>query len=167
MKSTNHNDNLNGFAISQELYQWLCDNLPKGKTILELGSGTGTIELTKHWEVFSIEQNIEWVEIARESNYIYAPLKYYDHLDYEWFDIEIINKAIPRKYDCLLIDAPTGNGRMGILDFMDLFPIWDIPIIIDDTHREEERRLATKLGAKLNKGVFDYSGLDKCYSIIE
>jgi len=162
-------NNLNGFAISEELFTWLKNNLSPNKTILELGSGTGTIELTKFWKVFSIENNEEWLNVAPKSTYIHAPLKSYkkDLSSFKWFDISILKKEIPKNYDCLLIDAPTGQGRSGILFFMDLFPKWDIPIIIDDTHREEERRLATMLGAKLNRCVFDYNGNEKSYSIIE
>lgn len=163
---TNHtNPNLNGFAISQEMYAWLLVNLPPRRTILEFGSGNGTIELTKYWKVISVEDKLEWMGVAPESTYIHAPLK--DYGDYEWFDIDILKKEIPKKYDCILIDAPTGKGRMGIIDFMHLLPKWDVPILVDDTHREEEKRLATKLGGILGRGVYDYSGFEKNFSVIE
>lgn len=159
-------ENLNGYAISQEMYQWLVTNLPKGKTILELGSGNGTKELTKHWKVFSIEQSEEWLNVAKDSTYIHAPLIKYPQLPYEWYDIEIIKKEMPKEYDLILVDAPSGRGRFGFIEFSNLFNL-DVPILVDDTHREEERRVATMIGAKLNKCVFDYSGFEKTFSVIE
>ena len=35
-------DNLNNFAISEEMYSWICDNIPFKSTILEFGSGTAS-----------------------------------------------------------------------------------------------------------------------------
>ena len=160
-------ENLNGFAISEELFQWIHDNLPKGKTILELGSGNGTKELTKHWKVFSVENNPDWLNVAKDSNYIHAPLRKYENLEYEWYDVDILKKQLPKDYDLLLIDAPSGKGRFGITEFMELFSNWDVPILIDDTHREEERMVSTKLGHKLKRCVFDYSGFEKSFSVIE
>ena len=53
--------NLNGWNIGENLYEWIIDNIEPNKTILELGSGTGTIELVKHYNVFSVEQRICWI----------------------------------------------------------------------------------------------------------
>ena len=39
--------NLGGWSIGQEFYNFLSQNLEEGKTIVEFGSGKGTIELTK------------------------------------------------------------------------------------------------------------------------
>ena len=96
--------------------KWLLDNLPRQSTILELGSGTGTIELCKYYKVYSIENYKNWLNIACKSTYIYAPLKRYrsdrpNIKPYEWFDIDRVKKGIPETYDCLLIDAPKGKGR--------------------------------------------------------
>lgn len=159
-------NNLNGFAISEECYKWIEENLPEGSTILELGSGNGTKELTKKWKVYSIENNPDWVGVAKDSNYIHAPLVKYPELPYEWYDIEVVGNNIPEKYDLILVDAPTGHGRWGFIHFIDLFNV-DVPIIVDDTHREEERRVATKIGAITGKCVFDYSGHEKTFSVIE
>ena len=46
------------------MFEWLNDNLPNGSKILEFGSGTGTIELTKTFEVTSIEENEQWLYLA-------------------------------------------------------------------------------------------------------
>ena len=75
---------------------------PKNSTILELGSGTGTIELVKHYTVYSIEHQKQWVGEASRSNYIYAPLKTYGGV-FNWYDNHYLNN-LPKDYDLLLID---------------------------------------------------------------
>ena len=51
-------DNFNaGYAAPNSMFEWLNDNLPTGSKILEFGSGTGTMELTKTFEVTSVEDN--------------------------------------------------------------------------------------------------------------
>ena len=97
------NKNLDNWAISQEMFDWIRENIPKGGTILEFGSGTGTIELTKHYTVFSVEQNKEWVGKAPLSTYvIYAPIKG------DWYDIDIVFNEIPQHYDLIIVDGPGG-----------------------------------------------------------
>ena len=81
--------NLGGMAISQELVNWIYNNIPEGSTILEFGSGYGTAELVKKYTVYSIEDNIDWVNFVPESTYFYAPIK--DN----WYDISFIDK-IPK-----------------------------------------------------------------------
>jgi len=157
--------NLNGFAISNKLFEWIKTNLPEGKTILEFGSGYGTIELTKRWKVYSIEQNEEWIGKAPKSTYIHAPLREYPHIANKWFDIEKIMPHLPIKYDLMLIDAPTGIGRLGILAFWDFFQ-WDVPIIVDDTNRHEELLLANFIGDKLKKEAISIFDNDKASQII-
>lgn len=161
-------ENLNGYAISEECMKWLIDNLPKDSTILEFGSGHGTIELCKHWEVYSIENNKDWLNVA-DSNYIHSEL--IDISDerwgnFKWYDIQKLLPKIPNKYDLILLDAPEGNGRRGFLKYLDKFNT-NVPIIVDDTHREEERMIATVLGKELNKPVFEYYGHEKTFSVIE
>ena len=37
------------YAAPNSMFDWLNDNLPNGSKILEFGSGTGTMELTKNF----------------------------------------------------------------------------------------------------------------------
>ena len=46
------------------LFLWIKENLPHNSTILEFGSGTGTKELVKNYQVTSIEHSKEWLDIA-------------------------------------------------------------------------------------------------------
>ena len=152
--------NLNNWAISNELFQWIKNNLPEGKTILEFGSGTGTIELTKYWKVYSVEQNKQWVGKAPLSNYIHAPLKN------EWYDEEIVFNNIPKNYDLILIDGPAGSDFRGGIDkhFHKLKS--DIPIILDDTHREKDKNHAIKLAKQLGKEWIELKGWQKNFIVI-
>lgn len=44
---------LGGWAISEELFEWIKENVDEGSVILELGSGAGTGELAKDYTMFS------------------------------------------------------------------------------------------------------------------
>jgi hypothetical protein len=148
-------ENLNGWAISDELFKWLTENLPKGKTILEFGSGRGTIELTKLWTVYSVEQDKKWLGIASDAKYIYAPIKD------GWYDSDIVFSEIPKEYDLIIIDGPMGSDlRFGIDKHLDKLNT-NIPIIIDDTHREKDKTHAITLAKTLNKDWLEIEGWEK------
>jgi hypothetical protein len=130
--------NLGGWAIDVEVLNWIQEHIPYGETILELGSGTGTVELVKDWNVYSIEHDASWVDYT-DSNYIYAPI-----VD-GWYDVECVKKELPAEYSLILVDGPTGAiGRRGFIEHLELFNT-DVPIIIDDTHREAELDIANYL----------------------
>ena len=119
----------------------------KGSTILELGSGDGTRDLIEFgYKVISVEQDPEW-QFKYHDNYIAAPLKKYE--DYWWFDAEYL-EDLP-SYDFLVIDGPTGpstkeydNCRIGLLEHKHLFNL-RVPILVDDTDRPFEKKLAEGL----------------------
>lgn len=115
------------------MFKWLIDNLDYGKIILEIGSGYGTRELIKHWKVYSVEDIHDWAfKHACHDNYIYAPL-----VD-DWYDLEVLKKQLPEKYDLILVDGPKGKEyRGGFIKNLDLF-VTTVPIIIDDCQREVE-----------------------------
>ena len=130
--------NLNGWAISTELFEWMLQNIPKGSTILELGSGRGTKELVKHYTVYSVEHDSKWLNLVPQTNYIYAPL-----VD-GWYNVDVLKEKLPEKYDVLLIDGPPAEKRVNILKHLSLFNT-DIPIIVDDTHRALDRTILEAL----------------------
>tara|TARA_B100000768_G_C10912793_1_gene222352 strand:- start:42 stop:515 length:474 start_codon:yes stop_codon:yes gene_type:complete len=153
--------NLNGFAISDEMFEWITNNLEKSKIILEFGSGTGTRELTKHWEVYSVEQNLQWVGVAPKSTYIHAPIKD------GWYDKDIVFKNIPKHYDLLIIDGPGGSDlRPGIDVYIDQLKT-NIPIILDDTHRIKDKNHAIQLAKTLNKDWEEIKGWEKNFIILK
>lgn len=155
-------ENLDGWAIPREAFEWIYNNLPHGSTILELGSGNGTKELVKYYNVISIEQNADWLNYVPRSNYIYAPLKDYQLSDgntVRWYDDSLFEK-LPVHYDLLLIDGPIGVDRFNITYFIDRFK-QNIPYAIDDTNREIDKNLAITLSNKLNKKIIDIKGWEK------
>jgi hypothetical protein len=152
--------NLNDFAISEEMYAWLEENLPEGSTILEFGSGTGTIELTKRYTVYSVEQSKEYVGVAPLSTYIHAPLKD------GWYDAEIVFDNIPKEYDLLLIDGPGGsNYRNNISKYWDRLNL-EVPMIFDDTHRGKELAFAKETAERFNKSIEIIPGHQKTFAIV-
>ena len=156
-----------GYAIAEEMYEWLLKNLPEGKTILELGSGKGTIYLTKHWKVYSIEHDKRWVNYAKKAHYIYAPIGSYGTKKvYKWYDRKIIRKYIPKDYDLLLVDGPNGYiGREGFLRNLNLFKK-DIPIIIDDTQREKYVKICDFICENYGKKATTIIGGNKQFTIL-
>jgi len=133
--------------------------VPQGSTIVELGSGSGTINLVKEYTVYSIEDDEKWLGYCEDSNYIHAPLVELDNVEsfartVRWYDPEILKHSLPEKYDLLLVDGPSGEkGRDGLLANMELFNT-DIPIVIDDTLREHECRVAREIAYLLNRPLY-------------
>ena len=154
------NNNLNNMAISDEMFEYLKNNLSFGKTILEFGSGTGTIELTKHWKVFSVEQNPDWVGKAPDSTYIYAPLKE------GWYNSDIVFSQIPEDYDLIIIDGPFGpNYRSGIDKYWNKFNT-NVPLLFDDTHRKSDRDHALYVANLLKKNWKEIKGWQKNFIVV-
>tara|TARA_R110000822_G_C15328589_1_gene494387 strand:+ start:1175 stop:2416 length:1242 start_codon:yes stop_codon:yes gene_type:complete len=157
------NQNLNKMAISDEMLEWLKINLPKGKTILEFGSGTGTIELTKYWNVCSVEQNEEWIGKAPKSKYIHAPLNHED----KWYDQEIVFNNIPKDYDLILVDGPMNSQyREGICQFWNKLNT-NVPIIFDDSHWPPDKEVALQAASQLGKDWEEIKGWEKNFIVLK
>jgi hypothetical protein len=160
MNSDVNYESFGGWSISKELFDWILSNLPKGSTILELGSGGGTKELVKFYNVYSVEHDIKWVDLVPESTYIHAPL-----VD-GWYDVEILKDKLPKEYDLLLIDGPIGENRINIINHYDIFNK-NIPIIIDDTNRENDKNMSLFLSEKFDKRItFSIDCDDKTFTIL-
>ena len=152
-------DNLGGFAIGVNLFNWIAKNIPQGSTILELGSGTGTHELGKIYNVHCIEDNSEWVNKFDNLTYHYTPIKN------GWYDRTSLNN-LPKEYSLLIFDGPRGIiGRTKVLENLDLFNL-EVPIIIDDTHREVEKNIAEQLITKLGRSFIEIKEHNKSAYII-
>jgi len=165
-----------GWSITESLFKKILDLVPDGGTILELGSGEATAELLKHYHVYSVEHNKNYLD-KYSTNYIYAPLKLHDPVEHyilesygeaskpEWYDPEILKAELPRDYDLLLIDGPPMT-RSGTVKFFDLFRK-DIPIILDDHHRTLERRVMHDISKLLGKPYTVYDAWEcHAYAII-
>ncbi len=152
-------NNLGGFAIGENLFDWITENISHGTTILELGSGTGTHELGKIYNTHCIENNKNWVNKFPNLTYHYAPIKN------GWYDREGLGN-LPKNYSLLIFDGPRGDiGRTKVLENLDLFDL-NVPIIIDDTHRKVEKNIAEELINKLNKSFIEVKEHNKTAYII-
>ncbi len=134
-----------GYAISEELFQWIRDNLEEGKTLLELGSGTGTGELVKHYNVYSIEHDIAWL-FKYHDNYIHAPLKEHKQVAHYcdgkpiWYDARALERELPKiDYDMILVDGPP-KWRSGFMKYWSLFKD-DVPVVVDDVNRIRDLKI--------------------------
>ncbi len=130
---------MDSYTLLPIALRWIVENIPDGATILELGSGKGS-EVLYHlgYKVFSVEEDIQWVNKYHGVTYIHAPI------ENNWYNL-LAMKSIPKKYDLLIIDGPKrGWQREGILDHLDLFN-WSVPVLIDDFNRPEEHAMAIQL----------------------
>lgn len=150
--------NFGGYAISESLYNSIKELLEEGSTILELGSGTGTIELCKHYKVYSVEHNKDWLNKS-SSNYIYAPLKN------NWYSLEMF-KSIPNEYDLLLIDGPPGGSRQHMINHLNKFNL-NTNIIVDDVNRRIDLKLANAIKDKTNRDYKIVNDKEKSFAIFK
>ena len=148
---------LGGWSIDVECYEKILEILPKGKTILELGSGSGTGILGEKYNIISIEHDKKWVD-KYKSKYIYAPLiQDYNNPRIYWYDTNILKKNILTiDYDLILVDGPPRSAspnkmtRDGFRRNIKLFNLNDVYIIFDDIHRIEEMESMKRLVKELN-----------------
>ena len=168
-----------GWAIEESCFNLIKEILPKGKTILEMGSGYGTDFLSKYYNMISIENQPEWVG-KYNSNNIEVPIKNYEidtvateglfkvedndkytppklpgeHTPTQigWYDYKILTEKLKDlKYDLILIDGPNGAiGRGGFLKHIDIFNT-KVPIIFDDINREAEMKMMEEISKLLNR----------------
>lgn len=135
------------WALPDAVFAYLRARLPQtAATIVELGSGEGTIRLRELGRVVSIEHDEAFLRHGPGIEMIHAPI-----VD-GWYDSTCIRGRIPAKYDCLVVDGPTGAiGRAGLLRHLELFG--DAPILVDDVHRGPERDLALSLAKRRTDGA--------------
>jgi hypothetical protein len=116
--------NFGDWSISKQLFEIVTKILPKGSTILELGSGQATQEFSHYgYEMYSIEHDEHWLK-RYYTNYIYVPLA-----ENGWYN-PIYLKNLP-KYDLLIIDGPESEKRDLMIDYLDLFDL-SKPIVLDN-----------------------------------
>lgn len=162
-------DNFGGAAIGKHLYDIITSNIPDNSVMLEFGSGPSTPEFTKHYTVYSVEQNTKYLNQCKESNYIYAPIQSYSNgeNEYRWYDISILKMELPETYDFILVDGPQGGfghpARIGFEINISLFNL-NVPIFFDDTHRPHEYQQAQNVAQLANKELItlDYKDKEGC-----
>ena len=90
---------IKNWELTINAIEWVGTKVNKDSTILELGSGHSTKQFSEFCNVVSVEQNQNWVG-KYKSTYIHAPIVN------GWYDINVLKKGLPKKYDVLVIDGP-------------------------------------------------------------
>lgn len=167
-------DNFGSWSIDKELFDCIRKLIPDGSTILELGSGSSTGELSKYYKMISIEHDKEYIG-KYDSEYIYAPFKKNKgHRHFTefttWYDPEPIRQALSgRKYDLMLVDGPPGSNtlRPGMYRYRELFN-WDIPVIFDDSNNHLLWRLIVQIQRwlKRDSSITLNGDKRKCFTVL-
>jgi len=128
-------EDFGAWSLGLKLRRLLYSVLPEKSTLLELGSGKGTQELAKYYNIISIEDNEYWLSQC-DTCCIHAPIRN------GWYDPVVIRDELSGiDYDAILIDGPTGEGaRNGFVDFAYLFNL-DGWVFIDDVNRAKDWEL--------------------------
>ena len=164
-----------GISISQGCLDFIKEILPKKNTILEFGSGEGTVWLSKlGYKMYSVENQQEWMDkFPFDTNYINCRTRYYGE-DYPalegvreqrgWYYIEDILNKIPDSYDLILVDGPGSHwGRGGFYKHIDKFNT-NIPMIFDDIHREQDADVMKRVSEYVNR---DYELIDEWTGVVK
>jgi hypothetical protein len=166
-----------GWMIPLSMVTNIQEILKPGDIILEFGTGYGTIELLRNFNVISIEHDKAWA-VAKAGKYnhvmIYAPLKKHKTKGWDdevWYDMKVIERCLQSfDYDAIIIDGPTGiNGRAGIVDY---FPKLkqDVPVFMDDIHKPEYMKIFKAISGKRRKEVVKvnwWKGIERKFGIIK
>lgn len=149
-----NNTEWGGSGIEKVTYDYIINTVKHGSTFIELGAGkVSTRELSKIFNLYSIEQDKNYCDIYSQAKYIYAPFKD------GWYDIEALKNNLPPTISAILVDGPAGEGnRRGILDNIELFDLTpDAIIIFHDTYRSPEHQLAYDVSNKLCMKLREYA----------
>jgi len=138
-----------GPSITVELFAAIIRLLPKGSTILEIGSGkVSPLWVDVGYRVISIEHDEEWCNRYRGVEYRHVPIHG------RWYHRKLFRDAVRsvEDYDLLIIDGPPGTHRVktnrrGIMDMLGEFDRTK-PVAIDDIERKAE--------AEITEAVIDW-----------
>lgn len=144
-------------CISSGLQEYIEKLLPQGSTILELGSGHGTLRLAARFKMISVEHDKRFVGLA-PSTYIYAPITPFRKPcavfpdDTGWYDRDVLRAWLPTlTYQLILCDGPPNFiGRGGFYKYKELFNL-NVPLIFDDAHRPAVLKILQRFSAHLRR----------------
>ena len=166
-----------GVSINKVCIDFIKFLLPKGSTIIELGSGEGsTVAIGQDYKLYSVENQPEWYDKFKDyTTYINCGSKSYDTeytkpkefpLDKAWYEPDDLFPNLPKSYELILIDGPGGHthgwGRGGFRKHIDKFNT-DAYMVFDDINRAEESLLMVSISEYLER---DYEVVDKNTGVI-
>jgi len=133
--------------------QWVA--VHQSRTLVELGPGASTVALDRllpaTLQMWGVEHDAAFANAAaelfaysgtREVTLIHAPL-----ID-GWYDTKLLNSQLPPQIDVLIVDGPpnlmgNGNRRPALLRLHNRLSPGAL-ILVDDTARRDERKMATE-----------------------
>lgn len=152
------------------IHEYLRRKLVRAAHVLEIGSGAGTVNLTKLFRgVTAIEHDPEYLNLSDKVEYIHAPLVPYKDKYFRdatlWYDTEKLGDLTCRRFDAIIIDGPKGSqGRGGFLTNIDLFEAEYY--VFDDTHRMWEFRLAGRVAAHFEVSFETFTDGYRWFSVV-
>jgi|TARA_R110000851_G_scaffold268133_3_gene420809 hypothetical protein len=152
---------LGSVSISDQTIDFIRSILPAGSTILEFGSGAGTIALSEYYTMYSVENQHEWMDrYPLCTTYINCGTKPYDAEftapdivgpQTAWYDPADLLPNLPKEYDLILVDGPGGHfGRGGFFKYLDEFNT-SIPLLFDDINRPHDFDLMVQVSKVLDR----------------
>lgn len=152
---TNHK--LGGWAIGQVMFDWINWNFNVGSAIIEFGSGSGSIELSKNYRLISVEHDPEWLAKTDGNLVVYAPI-----VD-GWYDRRVVSRLVDiMDAHLIIVDGPPAKiGRDGFVKFFESVLISLRPdrildsrcktVIFDDTDRPDDWAVAERFMEMANR----------------
>jgi hypothetical protein len=122
--------------ISPRVLNYILSTVKRGSNILEFGSGLSSRELSKAYNVTSIEHNPEFINLYHQQ-YIYSKLQ---KKDLHYREEDCLKALSMRDYNVILIDGPPAyrrnnkKSRLGFQKYINKISKNSI-IIFDDVHR--------------------------------
>ena len=160
--------------MTQSCLDYIKKILPKGSTILELGSGEGTTWLANAgYKMYSVENQPAWFDrFPNHTTYINCRSKMYDD-DYTapdiaengcWYHPDDIFPNLPESYDLIFIDGPGGRpwGRGGFWKHIDEFNT-DVTMVFDDINRTQDSEVMERVSEYVGR---DYELIDRFVGVI-
>lgn len=127
------------WSLGANMIRWISRRFHQGDVLLEFGSGQTTkIFKDMGLDVYSIEEDEEFVGRYEGVNYIHAPID----PETSWYDLDsILEYNLPEKIAYIVVDGPTTSRRYFDKAFDKIFAGKALGVIIyDDIHREEEMK---------------------------
>ena len=141
-----------GWELLPQIMTVISSLLAAGSGLLEFGSGVGTARLVKHYRVWSVEDDPEWVG-RFGSTYIHAPIVG------GWYDLEVLGRELPPvgDYGLVLVDGPAlhRGERWRIADHLELLDERAL-FLVDDVNFAGGRRTADALAESLGRACRMY-----------
>ena len=141
-----------GSGIEKSVYEWFVANVPAGEVVVELGAGdVSTVALSARYNLYSVEDDQEWVGKHDSTKYIYAPIKE------GWYDVSVLCARLPDTAYAVLVDGPVGK-RGGVLKNLAVVSVMRPKFIVfHDTNRLEEALIASAVARRMGMCIKYYS----------